>query len=249
MIYGDAPIIANSVNRIIYIEKEEYILSFRHDEIHSISNETNMSLGMFYLTKKDPDKDGNYLGYISDKIIAKDTVNLNVLNNDRMLIHKIINIMEGKQTYNEIFKIEDKKLFKIIFQMKNGINIIIFSCNLNENKINDFNDILLIMMKTFKKKVKLNETIENQITEKENKNSLILKKYSNLTREVKQDENDFLHSLSLLLNEKKEKIRNLQMCEEIEIIDLEVEKTKEPAMIREVNDPNVSVAYSLSDLL
>lgn len=67
----NTPIFANSLNRLIIIDKEEYYLSYKHSKIENYSDtsvlNTNLDIGKFYLTAKYPDKTGNIIQYVSDE--------------------------------------------------------------------------------------------------------------------------------------------------------------------------------------
>ena len=167
IISEEDPIFPKTVNRIVIIDKEDYILSYKHNKIENYSNEnvlnTNLDIGKFYLTLKN-EKNGKYTSYTTaDKILAKETINKNVLNNDKFLIKKIVEILEGSSNHLENFKIEGN-IFKIIHNVQqikqtgkkdfSGIHIIIFTCELTKTKLNSFEDILLISMRYFKNKKK-----------------------------------------------------------------------------------------------
>lgn len=255
----NAPLFANSINRVIFVEKEEYILSYKHNKIFYSQNNSenlNLDIGKFYLTKQFPNKDGEIIQFVSsEKIIAKDTINQNVLKNDNFLIQKIVCILEGKLSDNETFKIDDGKVFKIVFHMKNGINLIMFNCELKRNVLKDYSEVMLTLHRYFKNKHKLNNLIDNEMNEKNKKNDGIAKKYSNLTREVEKEEKRYLENFCVLLNEKKKKIRSLQR--EIDGVgDLSLEKEESikinhssSFLKSSEDDPNQSQTYSLSDLI
>jgi hypothetical protein len=211
MISEEAPIFPNCLNRVIFIEKEEYILSYKHPLIKNYSTEFNLNIGKIYLSKKQPSQDGKFIQYSSeDNLSSKVTVNQNILNNDKYLIQKVVLILEGRFTQNETFKIEDNKTFKIIMKMKGGVNLIIFSCSLKMNFFSSYDDILLTVMRYFKKKVQLSEVEDTEISDKEKKSDVLAKKFSNLARDTEIEENEFLQGLCKVLNSKKEKIRSLQ---------------------------------------
>lgn len=249
----EAPIFANCLNRVIFIEKEEYILSYKHPLIKNYSTEFNLNIGKIYLSKKQPDKNGKFIQFYSeDNLSSKVTVNQNILNNDKFLIQKVVNMLEGRYTQNEVFKIEENKTFKITMKMKGGVNLIIFNCSLKINYLSSFDEILLTVMKYFKKKVQLSEVEDTEILDKEKKCDVLLKKYSNLARDTEIEENEYLQNLCKVLNSKKEKIRSLQKEldgeEKINLSHSRVE-SKTNSSTRKDDELNQSQTYSLSDLL
>jgi hypothetical protein len=189
-------IFPNSINRIIFIEKEEYILSYRHNKIENFldGNLDLIDLGKFYLTSKSKLKQ-----YSSDdKIIASKSINPNVLNNEKTLIKKIVNILEGRIEHNEIFKLEDSselqgnKIFKISLNMRSGVSLNLFTTTLTENIIKSHDDVLLTCMRYFRNKNKISEMIKIDAKQTEIKHEQVLQKFHNINREVERDSNIFL---------------------------------------------------------
>jgi hypothetical protein len=243
------PIFSNSLNRLIFIDKEEYILSYKHNHIYPVEN---ADLGKIYLSKKSPDKQGNYIQYSSpDQIFAKDSININVLNNDSQLINKIVSILEGKTSNkNESFKLEED-ILKIIMHMKNGINLVIFTCKLGKRNIKDSSIITNTMMRYLKNKIKLRELVSSEMIEKNVKSDGLAKKHSNLTRDIENEEIEYLNTICSILNEKKEKIRSIkkQIDGDEDSLELDRQVSKKDSSFRKEDDPNQSQSYSLSDLL
>jgi hypothetical protein len=197
------PIFANSLNRIIIINKEEFYLSYRHNKIENYAdNLDKLEIGKFYLTTKLPDKTGSLKQYASpDKILANGTVNENVLNNDRFLVKKVIQILEGKGNYNEQYKLEKINdayyMFKIILNVKSGINLYIFNCEMKELQLRDYNDVFLTLMRYFKNKIKLINETDIEIIDKYQKSDEISKKYNTLTKDVENEEKKFLQNVTI----------------------------------------------------
>jgi hypothetical protein len=99
-------------------------------------------------------------------VYSKDTINTNVLNNDKLLIKKVVEILEGKNNYNENFKIEETgentATLKIILNVKNGISIVMFTCKLVKTILRSEEEILLISMKFFKKKIEVKNDLGDE---------------------------------------------------------------------------------------
>ena len=194
-------IFPSSINRIIFIDKEEYILSYRHNKIEKFleGNLDIIDLGKFYLTSKSKLKQFS----TDDKIIASRSINPNVLNNEKTLIKRIVNILEGRVEQNEIFKLEDssefqgKKIFKISINMRSGISLNLFTTILTENYIKSSDDILLTCMRYFRNKNKISEMIKIEANQKEIKHEQVLQKFHNINREVERDSNIFLLNVKL----------------------------------------------------
>jgi len=194
-------IFPSSINRIIFIDKEEYILSYRHNKIENFleGNLDIIDLGKFYLTSKSKLKQFS----TDDKIIASRSINPNVLNNEKTLIKRIVNILEGRVEQNEIFKLEDssefqgKKIFKISINMRSGISLNLFTTILTENYIKSSDDILLTCMRYFRNKNKISEMIKIEANQKEIKHEQVLQKFHNINREVERDSNIFLLNVKL----------------------------------------------------
>lgn len=252
------PIFAFSSNRIIIVDKTDYILSYKHNIIsnyHENAFNSNLDLGKLYLSPKNPS--GNkIIQYISnEKIFAKNSINHN--NNDNNVVKKIISILEGKSNGNEVFKLDNKddrtKIFKIILNVKSGVSIVMFSCEVTENILNTYNDVLLTCMRYFKNKSKINEALDNEMNEKNKKSEEAIKKYTNLTRKIENEEKNLMNNLCKALNDKKAIIRRLKR--EIDgVQDIPLEKEENIKLLNgsfnKLNEEfNESQTLSLSDLI
>lgn len=249
------PIYANSINRIIIICKEEYYLCYKHNSLSSVYNTCDeLDIGKFYLNKKSCDKNGIYQQYVSaEKILAKNSINENVLNNDKFLIKKIVYILEGKESHNEQFKLyqsqenHDHFTFKIILNLKGGITLNIFHTEMKEIKLQSFNDIMSTCMRYFKNKSRMINSLDEETKKINDKSDEASKKYSTVTRDIEQSEKDFLEKICISLNDKKEIIRTLQRkIDGIEDVFIEPERPASQKKIEE--DINQSLELSISDL-
>ena len=80
------------------------------------------------------------------------------MKSDDLLLTKIINILEGSNSYSETLKLEKTKneknfIFKIQLNIKNGISLIIFSTNLEKTVLTEFYPVLSYCSYFFKKKM------------------------------------------------------------------------------------------------
>ena len=187
-------------------------------------------------------------------VLVKDSINNNLYNNDPLLIKKIIDILSGKKGFNESYKLEkesDKYIFKINLNPKVGFSIVVFTCVLDLNILNDYNEMIILLMKNFKSKLyhirKTDETIE--IYNK--KSEFSIQKLNKLSKENEKEEDNLLNNMCLLLNKKKEEIRKLDYENDF-VQELNEEEKINTNMNNNINESellNNSQALSLSDLL
>ena len=143
--------------------------------------------------------------------LSKDTINMSLLNNDPLLVYKIVCLFEGTYQNKEIFKLDlDKKEIKIITNVKEGITLKLFSCVLEEEVLSDYGDVLCSFISSFKKKKEMSKEFDKQIEELKEKEGNVNKKLAITKTEVIKRENKILMLFCNKLNEKKEQLRQLK---------------------------------------
>ena len=210
----DKPLYRTSIMRLIIIDKSEYYLSYSHDDIViKIEKESknNFPIGKLVIVQKNPDKNGKMIKLSSPNMMSKDTINMSLLNNDPLLVYKIVCLLEGTYQNKEIFKLDlDKKEIKIITNVKEGITLKLFSCVLEEEVLSDYGDVLCSFISSFKKKKEMSKEFDKQIEELKEKEGNVNKKLAITKTEVIKRENKILMLFCNKLNEKKEQLRQLK---------------------------------------
>lgn len=247
-------IFPNSIFRLILIDKDEYFLYYHHDLIYP-QTKTSVNLGHVSLCSKFPKESGKHIQFYSPlEMLSKDTVNENVLANDKDLITKIVQILQGTYAQNEGFKLDildkDKAMFKIIHSVNKGVNIVMFSCELQYRELQSTNDFLLSFVMPFKAKCKLTEGLDTKIQAQMSKGELVIRKYNSIQKEIEIKENEILTNISHSINQKKASIRKLQRElngeDEIELIK---EESRNSSSVLQEDNKIPSQSLSLTDLL
>lgn len=147
------------------------------------------------------------------------------------------NKQENVKKSNDVLKIDfNEKKLKIISIVNRGINMILFSIDINVEYIPDLNELLEIAMKNFKKKSMLIKSIDEDFkTNLKNIEELNRKKMTITTKNKQKCEN-LMNFIITELNKKKknncilnDKINSLFMSKEEkkEIVDDKIEEEKE----------------------
>lgn len=237
----DSPIFQTSVARIIVIDKIEYFLSYSHDNIPSnkLGLLTNFPLGNIIIIQKYPNKDGKIFKYSSLQLMSLSTINKNLLQNDPYLIFKIIYILEGSYKGKELVKLDpNEKKLKIISNVKEGINLVMFSCDLKKEIIEDYGEILRVFMTSYNKKKEMCAEFDKKIEMLREKEGNVNKKLAITKSEVIEKENKLLMLFCTKLNEKKNKLRKLKTLidnDGMEIKNEEINQTTSNNDIQKLN--------------
>lgn len=251
---NEKPIFPNSITGVILIDKKEYYLNYQHDKISPISNNEPISLGRLIISPKERIANDSYIQYRSQTdLLSNESINQSLLANDPLLIKKIVSMLEGTLNNKQIYKIENN-IFKIISNVKEGINLIIFSCKLTQVNLESFDEILMNSINYFKKKKeqkdKLNVLFKSQKTKEEDLNRI----YTTLERDLHNKESNLLKGLCVELNKKKEQLRKMNriLNEDIDEIDNNTLNLTRVASNKKNDDPYgnpvSSFNLSLSDL-
>lgn len=209
----DNPIFQTSLTRLIVIDKVEYFLSYFHDDIppNKLGSLINFFLGQLIIIQKYPNKDGKILKYSSPQLMSLSSINKNLLQNDPYLIFKIIYILEGSYKGKELVKLDqNEKKLKIISNVKEGINLVMFSCDLTEEIIEDYGEVFRVFMNSYNKKKEMCTEFDKKIEMLREKEGNVNKKLAITKSEVIEKENKLLMLFCTKLNEKKNKLRNLK---------------------------------------
>lgn len=231
-----------SLTRLAVIDKKEYYISYFHDEIDLDSCGEATSLGEIVLVEKSSEP--TVKKYTCDNLLVKNSVNKNLKqqNGIKETIEKIVKILEGKLVGKEVLKIdeEDKKL-KIVTSMKQGINLVYFSCDVKIEEVPK-EEILLNFMKYFKMKKAIQAEVnkENEALKKEEQD--VNEQYINLENQIKKKEKEMLEYFCQKLNMKKALLRKLRDKENCS--DTEKENDKE-----NIESPNNNLTKNESSIL
>ena len=133
--------------------------------------------------------------------------------------------LDNKKKTNDVLKIDfSEKKLKIISIVNKGINMILFSIDINVEQISDLNELLELSMNNFKKKISLVKEIDKDY-EKNLKTieDLNLQK-STVTRKNKEKSEKLLNFIVTELNKKKK--NNMTLNEQINTLFAGEEKKK-----------------------
>jgi len=133
--------------------------------------------------------------------------------------------LDNKKKSNDVLKIDfSEKKLKIISIVNKGINMILFSIDINVEQISDLNELLELSMNNFKKKISLVKEIDKDY-EKNLKTieDLNLQK-STVTRKNKEKSEKLLNFIVTELNKKKK--NNMALNEQINTLFAGEEKKK-----------------------
>ena len=132
---------------------------------------------------------------------------------------------DNKKKTNDVLKIDfaDKKL-KIISIVNKGINMILFSIEINIEQISDLNELLEISMQNFKKKISLVKDIDKDYEENLKKIDELNLKKATITRKNKEKSEKLLKFIVNELNKKKK--NNMALNEQINSLFAGEEKKK-----------------------
>ncbi len=133
--------------------------------------------------------------------------------------------LDNKKKTNDVLKIDfSEKKLKIISIVNKGINMILFSIDINVEQISDLNELLELSMNNFKKKISLVKEIDKDY-EKNLKTieDLNLQK-STVTRKNKEKSEKLLNFIVTELNKKKK--NNMTINEQINTLFAGEEKKK-----------------------
>jgi hypothetical protein len=192
----------------------------------------------------------------SNLVSLNTSINLNVLNNDKLLVKKVIDILEGRQHYNENFKLdvdEAFSTFKIILNVKSGVSIVIFTCKMDIICLTNSSQVLFTMIGFFRTKL-LNIKKTDEAIEELNRTIIEgIKRYNNLSAKKFNTETELLEKMCLVLNYKKTEIRRLAKIkgiyfEEPEEIVLQADNVN-VLNVSQSEELNNSQALSLTDLI
>lgn len=131
---------------------------------------------------------------------------MNVLNNDKFILNKIINTLSGVASnnrssdyLNEIFKIEktanEKFIFKISIQTKSGVILTIFSCHLDKIYFKDDFEYLAAISSFYKEKIKVSSSFTKKIDEKVKKNEEAIIKFHTINKKIDEQEKSLLDNV------------------------------------------------------
>ena len=156
------------------------------------------------------------------------------------------NKMDNKKKTNDVLKIDfSEKKLKIISIVNKGINMILFSIDINVEQISDLNELLEISMQNFKKKIKLVKDIDKDYDKNLRKIDELNLKKATITRKNKEKSEKLLNFIVSELNKKKK--NNMALNEQINTLFAGEEKKKnEEAIDEEKNEDkesDVSIGY------
>ena len=156
--------------------------------------------------------------------------------------------LDNKKKTNDVLKIDfSEKKLKIISIVNKGINMILFSIDINVEQISDLNELLELSMNNFKKKIALVKEIDKDY-EKNLKTieDLNLQK-STVTRKNKEKSEKLLNFIVTELNKKKK--NNMTLNEQINTLFASDEKKgKENEVIDEEKNEDKESDISLGSI-
>ena len=156
--------------------------------------------------------------------------------------------LDNKKKTNDVLKIDfSEKKLKIISIVNKGINMILFSIDINVEQISDLNELLELSMNNFKKKISLVKEIDKDY-EKNLKTieDLNLQK-STVTRKNKEKSEKLLNFIVTELNKKKK--NNMTLNEQINTLFAGEEKKKnENEIINEEKNEDKESEISLGSI-
>ena len=135
------------------------------------------------------------------------------------------NKMDNKKKTNDVLKIDfSEKKLKIISIVNKGINMILFSIDINVEQISDLNELLELSMNNFKKKISLVKEIDKDYEKNLKKIDELNLKKSTITRKNKEKNEKLLNFIVSELNKKKK--NNMALNEQINTLFAGDEKKK-----------------------
>lgn len=252
----DNTIYKNTISRSIILDKIEYYLIYSHDTIPKPSNiklnynnVEHINIGNIVLYTKPSINNNNITKYISDnELKALLTVNQSLLSNDAYLINKIVLILEGKYNGKELLKLDNKEnKLKIISNVKEGINLVLFSCDLIIENIqrHRWNEVLNHFSEMFATKKKISEEYDNKIKDLIEDEQKVSEKLTFLEREMTVKENNMLSLFCRKLNEKKRILKDLKQKINYKGLDMKIDNENN---VRYSNFSNNSINISNSNI-
>ena len=124
------------------------------------------------------------------------------------------NKLDNKKKTNDVLKIDfaEKKL-KIISIVNKGINMILFSIDINVEQISDLTELLELSMNNFKKKISLVKDIDKEYEKNLKKIEDLNLQKATITRKNKEKSEKLLNFIVTELNKKKK--NNMTLNEQI----------------------------------
>ena len=94
----------------------------------------------------------------SIKVLIRQCLNEKILNDEKTLTNRVVNILEGAPIQNECFKLDNSddsniKTFKIVKNLKNKISVKIFSCLMDQEQKTKLEDVFRVFSYFFKTKL------------------------------------------------------------------------------------------------
>lgn len=131
---------------------------------------------------------------------------MNVMNNDKFILNKIINTLSGvafntkNSVYlNEIFKIERSNnedfTFKISIQTKSGVILTIFSCPIQKIYFEDDFEYLAELSRYYKDKIKISNSFTKKLDEKVKDNEDAIIKFHSINKKIEEQEKFLLENV------------------------------------------------------
>ena len=176
--------------------------------------------------------DKNNFQYMKDKNLSGQNKNKN----------------DNKKKTNDVLKIDfaEKKL-KIISIVNKGINMILFSIDINVEQISDLNELLEISMQNFKKKISLVKEIDKDYETNLKKIDELNLQKTTITRKNKEKSEKLLNFIVTELNKKKK--NNMALNEQINTLFAGDErKKKDEEMIDEEKNEDKESDVSLGSI-
>ena len=176
--------------------------------------------------------DKNNFQYMKDKNLSGQNKNKN----------------DNKKKTNDVLKIDfaEKKL-KIISIVNKGINMILFSIDINVEQISDLNELLEISMQNFKKKISLVKEIDKDYETNLKKIDELNLQKTTITRKNKEKSEKLLNFIVTELNKKKK--NNMALNEQINTLFAGDErKKKDEEMIDEEKNEDKESDVSIGSI-
>jgi hypothetical protein len=91
-------------------------------------------------------------------VAIKQCLNEKILNDERTLTNRVVNILEGAPIQNECYKLDNSedpnmKSFKIVKNLKNKISVKLFSCLMDQETKTNLADVFRVFSYFFKNKL------------------------------------------------------------------------------------------------
>ena len=192
------------------------------------------------------ESDLNLLNKVMLILEGRNSYNLLDKNNFQYMKDKNIgtqnkNKTDNKKKTNDVLKIDfaEKKL-KIISIVNKGINMILFSIDINVEQISDLNELLEISMQNFKKKISLVKEIDKDYETNLKKIDELNLQKTTITRKNKEKSEKLLNFIVTELNKKKK--NNMALNEQINTLFAgeERKKNNDEAIDEEKNEDKES---------